>query len=165
MPAAGGGPISTTAVSSPSPSIPNVASTFMSGSGPVTRRVMQFPARRRNQGPRPFPSPPSAMGQSSLRASGCARRMPAAIASATSAAVRQPLNLSGAMRIFMRPSILTLKLEAEPIDIERRLECRLVEAGFDGNGDLFDHVGTQLLRPRSAHELGKRGAILEQRRE
>ena len=44
------------------------------------------------------PSPPSAIGQMSISASGSVCRIPWAIASAASSAVREPLNLSGAIR-------------------------------------------------------------------
>src|SRR5213078_1648449 len=66
--------------------------------GPVTRAVTMRPPVAATSAAT-VPSPPSAIGHSSTCASGAPRRTPAAIASATSAALRQPLNLSGAIRI------------------------------------------------------------------
>src|SRR5687768_13621929 len=86
----------------PSPRTPKVASTFISGSGPVTRRVSNRPdVAVTNAGT--VPSPPSATGQASISTPGSTSRNPAAIASQISPAVRQPLNLSGARTTFMRP--------------------------------------------------------------
>src|SRR4051812_24362628 len=80
--------------------MPKRASTRMSGNGPVTRRVSNLPFIARTSAST-VPSPPSAIGHGSILIAGSAARNPAASASQTSRALRQPLNLSGATTIFI----------------------------------------------------------------
>src|SRR5688572_7065157 len=87
------------------------ASTFMPGSGPVTRRVTVRPPVAATRAST-VPSPPSAMGHASMVIDGSTERMPAAIDSHTAAAERQPLNLSGARTIFIAAQRLTARAYA-----------------------------------------------------
>src|SRR5688572_5932854 len=91
--------ISTTAVN-PSPSSPIGASTFIPGSGPLTLCVTILPPVAATSAST-VPSPPSAIGHSSIATSGSTSRSPAWIARATSIAFSESLNLSGAMTTFI----------------------------------------------------------------
>ena len=92
--------ISMTAVRSSPPSMPHAAWTS-SPSGPATDATCRVPSVAATNAST-VPSPPSAMGTTSISASGTTRRTPRAIAAQTSAAGRASLNLSGAMTIRMR---------------------------------------------------------------